>query len=403
VWRARAIARAGDVPRAIEALEAVADGRWGRTSVYARYLAALLLEDEDDLAAARRQFDRVARADGHPRYANPSLWYLGWTAWRAGDAAEARARFAELAARERANPIGRLRAVYWQARAAARLGDDEAAQAGYREVLGTYPLTYYGWLATHRLVGDVPPSRPAAFEPGPRAVKPAELARARILLEAGLRDEAAFELRLTARRARGLRDRVDVGRLLAEAGAYHHAQRLVVDRYYEDLARGVAPGHEPLWWLAWPIAFGPLVEALHPSDASIDPEVVSAVMREESGYRPDVTSPAGARGLLQIMPETGRRLAVELGLEGFDPYHLYRPRTNIRLGAFYLDQLTRRFDGRLVASVASYNAGPNAVARWIAEQPGLEDDEWTEAIPYSQTRGYVKRVMRSVHVYRALY
>jgi len=233
---------------------------------------------------------------------------------------------------------------------------------------------------------------------------PAEaLARARILLEAGLAEEAALELDRTAGRARSLRDRLEVARLLAGAGRYHRAQRLVVDRYHEDLARGVAPGHEELWWLAWPAAFGEVLAAARPPDAAIDRAVVSAVMREESGYRPEVTSPAGARGLLQIMPDTGRRLAAELGLGGFEPADLYLPRTNIRLGTFYLDQLMRQFDGRLVAAVASYNAGPHNVARWLVERPGLEDDEWVEAVPYSQTRSYVKRVMRSIHAYRMLH
>jgi len=403
VSRARAVARAGDVPRAIEDLLAVADGRWGRSSVYARYLAALLLEDEDDLARARVHFEKVAGERAHARYANPSLWSLGWTAWRSGRWEEARERMAELAERERASPIRRLRPLYWGARAAEKLGDAEAAAATWRAMAAEYPFTYYGWLARQRLAEAPPEAEPPHLEAGPRRVPAEALARARILLEAGLAEEAALELDRTAGRARSLRDRLEVARLLAGAGRYHRAQRLVVDRYHEDLARGVAPGHEELWWLAWPAAFGEVMAAARPPDAAIDRAVVSAVMREESGYRPEVTSPAGARGLLQIMPDTGRRLAAELGLGGFEPADLYLPRTNIRLGTFYLDQLMRQFDGRLVAAVASYNAGPHNVARWLVERPGLEDDEWVEAVPYSQTRSYVKRVMRSIHAYRMLH
>jgi soluble lytic murein transglycosylase len=196
---------------------------------------------------------------------------------------------------------------------------------------------------------------------------------------------------------------MELARLLADAGQFHLAQGLIVGAYQVTLARGVIPGLEELWWLAWPSAYASLIRELSPEGTSVDPALVSAVMREESSYRPAVTSPAGARGLLQIMPETGERLAAALRLPGFTPDDLYRPRTNIQLGAFYLDQLARQFDGRLEATVASYNAGPQAAARWSAEQPGLDDDEWVEAVPYSETREYVKRVLRSVHAYRELY
>jgi soluble lytic murein transglycosylase len=75
---------------------------------------------------------------------------------------------------------------------------------------------------------------------------------------------------------------------------------------------------------------------------------------------------------------------------------VFVPERNLDLGAFYLSQLVQRFEGRLSAAIASYNAGPEAVARWLAAAPAREDDEWVEAIPYDQTRGYVKRVLRSV-------
>ena len=113
-------------------------------------------------------------------------------------------------------------------------------------------------------------------------------------------------------------------------------------------------------------------------------------MREESGYRPAVVSTVGARGLLQIMPETGERLARDVGLPAFSAEDLFLPRINIRLGSTYLRQLLERFGGQKSAAIASYNAGPSAVARWL--DPSVEDDEWIEAIPYDQTRAYVKLV-----------
>jgi soluble lytic murein transglycosylase len=102
------------------------------------------------------------------------------------------------------------------------------------------------------------------------------------------------------------------------------------------------------------------------------------------------------------MRETGADLANRRGRKTFDPDELFDPRTNIELGSFYLGELTRRFPTRLSASIASYNAGPHVVVNWI-EKDERPDDEWVEAIPYSQTRSYVKRVLRSLQAYRLLY
>jgi soluble lytic murein transglycosylase len=126
-------------------------------------------------------------------------------------------------------------------------------------------------------------------------------------------------------------------------------------------------------------------------------------MREESGFRPEALSVVGARGLVQIMPETGRKLAQRLGAPSYSPDELFVPARNLELGAAYLAQLLARFDGRLPAAVASYNAGPEVVERWLAQNGALEDDAWIESIPYDQTRAYAKKVLRSVAVYQALY
>jgi soluble lytic murein transglycosylase len=136
---------------------------------------------------------------------------------------------------------------------------------------------------------------------------------------------------------------------------------------------------------------------------SVEPALVFAIMREESGYRAHVVSPSGARGLLQIMIPTGTRLAARMGHPGFSADDLFDPSTNIKLGAHYLGELKSRFEGRLSASIASYNAGPEAVARWLGPDAPQEDDVWVESIPYDQTRGYVRRVMRSLHAYKVLY
>ena len=223
----------------------------------------------------------------------------------------------------------------------------------------------------------------------------------RALLEAGLTEEAVAELRPLERQARTLNDRLEVAALYSAAGNDYRAERSLLDAYSVRLAQVPEPGQEALWWLAWPRPYADRVEAAGSRGA--EPDLVLAVMREESGYRPKVVSPVGARGLLQIMPETGSQLASQLGENPFDPDSLFEPETNIRFGAFYLAQLLEQFDGRTSAAVGSYNAGPHRVVVWLRERGDLEDDEWVEAIPFDQTRRYVRRVLRSLHAYRVLY
>jgi soluble lytic murein transglycosylase len=192
--------------------------------------------------------------------------------------------------------------------------------------------------------------------------------------------------------------------LLARVGDYHRANELVVTAYGDSLARGLQPGRESLWWLAWPPAYRATIAEVFPKDASIEPELVWAIMREESHYRVDARSAVGAMGLLQLMPTTAAQLAKENGMPNFVAEDLFTPRTNITLGSAYLDQLSTRFDGRMSAAIGSYNAGPRRVSSWLrGDAKELEDDIWVENIPYDQTRSYVKRVLRSLHVYKSFY
>jgi soluble lytic murein transglycosylase len=398
IEHARAIARGGDVPSAVKELESLARTLPAGQAERARYVAAILLEDESPPDRGRAHLEALAASAGDPTIRRDARWRLAWGAYRAERDEEALAGLARLEPLD-SEGVGRAQARYWRARVLERMGDDTSARDAYAALAAELPLSYYGWRAAARLGdGATPAASPPAPRDGQRRVRPRDLERVRILVEAGLRDEAKDELALLAQGGLALGDRLDLADLASDAGDLHRAQRLVADAYAEELARAPRPGLEELWWIAWPWAYP---EASEPG--AVAPEVVRAVMREESGYRPEVMSVVGARGLLQIMPETGQRLARDLGLPSFDPDDLFDPGVNLRLGTHYLGELSTRFQGRLSAAVGSYNAGPTAVERWIAERGSLEDDEWVEAIPYEQTRTYVKRVLRSVRAYEVLY
>jgi soluble lytic murein transglycosylase len=398
IQRARAVARAGRVAEGAGALEQLGRERRGDRAVEALYLAAVLWDGEHESARSRDLFEQVIRRQPRSEFAASARWSLGWSAYREGRLDEAVSQFTALS-RSDPDPISALRPRYWRIRA---LEDQGAAGTRdlYSELAREFPFTYYGWLALRRAGAPVA-AKPPALAPGHRSLRPEQLARPRILLEAGLVPEAREELALLFGQARGLEDRLAIAELCADANDFNNAQRVVVDAYAVDLARGPAPEDVELWWHAWPAPWE--AELQHATRSGTPPrELVYSIMREESSYRPDVISVSGARGLLQLMPETATRVARSVQLASFDPDDLFRPGVNIELGSAYLGQLLDRFGGNEAAAIGSYNAGPEAVARW---QPGegTPEDVWIEQIPYDQTRAYVKRVLRSLHVYRVLY
>ncbi len=400
-WHARSLARSGRILPAIRALEAIGEARDPEYGAWAMYLAGTLLEDRGKTARAISLYEQVAKQDGSRR-ALDALWRVGWLAYRDGDHDRARKVFVELAARS--EPLEALRPRYWAARSAEAAGATPRARAEYQELATGYPLSYYGWRATERLGRGPSIAGSGRLAAGSSQVSVDDLHRVEALLVANLRDFAQEELVPIGSRARGLEDRKSVGRLYWLAGDFHRAQRLVVDAYEESLSEGVQADNRVLWQLSWPAAYQEIVRDVFPRNAVIAPELVWAIMREESGYRPWITSSAGARGLLQIMPETGEQLAKRNGLADFDPNDLYTPEVNIQLGAAYLDELSRRFPDRLSAAIGSYNAGPRAVSSWlVGDRANRDDDVWVEDIPYKQTRSYVKRVLRSLHVYQSFY
>jgi len=166
----------------------------------------------------------------------------------------------------------------------------------------------------------------------------------------------------------------------------------------EVLERGVADVPAAFWELAYPQGLLPAIQAA--TTNGVDSYLIAAVIREESVYNPGAISPVGALGLMQVMPQTGRMIAEKLGGESFSRERLFNPHYNIRLGSWYLGHLAEQFDHNPVYMVAAYNAGPDVVAKWVRQFGGGETDEFIEAIPYTETRLYVKRVLRSHREYR---
>jgi soluble lytic murein transglycosylase len=242
---------------------------------------------------------------------------------------------------------------------------------------------------------SVPSSAPAAF---PRVASvDSALRRVLLLRRFGMSPEAQMENDRLYREAAA-----DSGaRLLATAVAFSGT---------DQAARAIALGRTALvrfgstpnvLRLLYPVAARDTIVA-ESRRAGLDPALVAALIRQESSFNPRATSPAGARGLMQVMPAVGQSIAPAAGISSWNPALLYDPGINIEIGIRHLGPLLRS-QPDVARSLAAYNAGGSRVTRWSAKRGADDPEIFTERIPFPETRDYVKSVLRNREFYRALY
>ncbi len=136
---------------------------------------------------------------------------------------------------------------------------------------------------------------------------------------------------------------------------------------------------------------------------NIDPHLVAAVISVESSFDEKASSPKGARGLMQIMPDTGSWIASKLDLEDYDDSMLYDPSVNIRMGTWLLNSLSKEFDYELETVLAAYNAGSGTVSKWLKDESCSRDGRTLDYIAYKETAAYVDKVINKRDLYRSKY
>ena len=189
--------------------------------------------------------------------------------------------------------------------------------------------------------------------------------------------------------------------LYARAGDFRNAHALVRTDLRALLRRPASGLALRAASLAYPLAFRDEI-VRSSKNANLPPDLLQALMREESALDPKALSSTGALGLTQVMPATARVVARRLNLRGFQPARLLEPEISIRIGGAYLGELYAKFQHPALA-LASYNAGPGAVGGWVKARGTLPLDAFVEEIPLDETRGYVKRCLRSFAAYQYLY
>ncbi|MDQ3037598.1 MAG: transglycosylase SLT domain-containing protein, partial [Myxococcota bacterium] len=399
---ARALSRAGDDAGAIRAYQRlVRRAPESQEAAEAEYLAAWL-GIRLGRGSARRAMHRFVdgpRAQRVPSLAREARWQIAFDAFRRGRHREAAELFAA-SAREHADPLVRGRGTYWRGRALSEAGDRAGAIAAYRAALHVSPLHWYALLARQRLVelGEDPGS-PFAHEAREETWSPSRIelpASITLLFELGLDRDARARMRSSERALRAGADLRAMVQEYERIGDHERAYRMTA-RHDDELSRPALRGEAWAWRAAYPRAFEDAVTSAARAQ-SLEPELLWAIMRQESAYAPEAVSYADAIGLLQLLPSTASRIAQGLGVE-LQREMLFDPVWNTRLAATYVRRLVAAHGVPLC--FAAFNAGGHRVDEWLARSGEVELDRFVEEIPFDQTRGYIRRV--TSHLARYLY
>jgi soluble lytic murein transglycosylase len=352
--------------------------------------------------------DQPAAASSH--------WRVAWAAYirRKRDAREL---LREHLQRYPGHPTASA-ALYFLGRLAETDADYAAARAFYTKLAGQFPNYYYGLLARERMkqaqIGVARPSdktakflRPIEFPPHkpgvasqPDAETALRIARARLLVAAGLSDLAQAELRFGARN--GSQPYLLAMELARTAKTPHEQLHNMKSAAPDYLSLSLEDAPPAFWKLLFPLPYEKdLVRSA--KQQNLDPFMMAALIRQESEFDPQALSAKHAYGLTQVEPATGRALARRAGIKHFSNRSLFEPAINLTLGSYYLRALLDQWGGKWEETLASYNAGKSRVNDWITWNQYLEAAEFVESIPFTETREYVEAVMRNAAVYRELY
>ncbi|MFV3075721.1 lytic transglycosylase domain-containing protein [Niveispirillum fermenti] len=345
----------------------------------------------------KRAYDVVAAHAAKDGLAFAQAEFLaGWLALRRLDKPEAALKHFEALFRGTSSPLSKSRGAYWAGRALAEMGDRQRSTQWFQTAT-SYGGTFYGLLASDHLdlpAGSTLPAQPEVTDDHRKAFERQEMVRVVELLtriEGADSDRVALFLRKLT---------VD-----ARTGENY---RLIGDLANRIKRPDLAVITSRAAWQDGFVLAGegfPLLPGKPPSRP--EAALIHGIIRQESNFKTDAVSSAGARGLMQVMPATAGGVAKQQGLKRHTADRLLTdPRHNVEIGSIYLADMIDRFGGSYVLAIAAYNAGPGRVNGWLRafgdpRGNGVDVIDWIETMPIYETRNYVQRVLENIHLYRA--
>ncbi|MEM7727259.1 MAG: transglycosylase SLT domain-containing protein [Cyanobacteria bacterium P01_A01_bin.45] len=311
------------------------------------------------------------------------------------------------------NHILAPRAGFWVGKWATRLGREEEAKRAYGYVLGNFPYSYYAWRSGSVLgldVGDFNTVRKMRPQVGifRRSVPPAgsETFKELYILaqdkDAWQQWETEFQNKLQP----SVSQQFTEGLIQLARDNYlsgiDKVAKLEDREKPEEKAQFQALSKQEMYWKArYPFPYFPEIQKWSKAN-DINPFMVVALIRQESRFQPEIRSTVGATGLMQVMPATANWILPQIKADKED-IKLTNPDDNIRLGTWYLDHTHEQYQGNSMLAIASYNAGPGNVSKWLRTLPRDDPDQFVKQIPFNETKNYVRQVFGNYWNYTRLY
>ncbi|MCC6277432.1 MAG: lytic transglycosylase domain-containing protein, partial [Oligoflexia bacterium] len=269
-----------------------------------------------------------------------------------------------------------------------------------QELMARFPLTYYGLIAHDEIQKRLPQFEQPRSRLGKilfSAVEQLKMDRAKLLIGAGLIDEAGEELAPLSDRELTPDESLYLAQYFAQALKYTRAFGLLNQAFDRDPAKRLDPVVKQIF----PKEFWELISD-DKRRGNVDPYLIVSLMKQESAFDPNALSRSQAVGLMQMILPTAEEVKKELGAKVELPRDLYDPSINIRFCSYYLEKLIKKFDGSVPLALAAYNAGPTRIGRFLSSIQNIRET-WVDELPLSETSFYVKSILKNYLMYRTLY
>ena len=390
---------------------------WSALADDALYDLGWVQENEKQYDKAIASYRRLTARYTHSNWLPRAYWRIGWIQYRNGQYTECIETFTTLMKGFPSDSFAKA-AHFWIGKSYERQHRLKAAETTYSEMAKTSYWYYSGVARAHlkRLQSKldipvrqeilaIPRARVTLNSPAWKNIGSKKTPRVQQLMRLKLFEDALTELQGDIERDNSTRQDnyynliLCLEKLKRFQQAHGYADRLSNFRSLrgKDNALPIE-----LYRFLYPLYYADLLQK-HTTAYEIDPLFVAAMIREESRYNADIVSYAGAVGLMQIMPATGRELAGRLKIPRFSKKMLYNPDINIQMGSWYMKSLMNQFDNNHALVAGAYNGGPGRMRRWIKAKQIPDLDEFIEDIGIDQTRRHIKKVIDSYLIYQQLY
>ena len=401
----------------------VNDHKNSQWTAKSHFLMGKVYEDIEKYEKAVESYQALADQDAQSIYAQKAAWNIGWSYYKREQYNKAFGQFENTA---KTFPQGRYieKILFWMAKVAEKTKGEESAQKIYQNISHRFPFTYYGLQANEKLIRQGIKSAsnitfmsgrlfkplaqindiPETLSQGLTKFEQFHFMRANEMAIMGFYKNATLEIsRIESSIKHTQSNAMWLSIMYNRVNAYTKAFRVLTRQKNRMTKNREKELPIEFWENYFPSAYSASIDSWA-TKYQVDPLLVKSVIRQESMYDSQALSPAGAMGLMQIMPKTGQKIWYQLnGNKGYDKGVLFEPETNIQMGIKYIEGLRKKYGDYDPYILICYNAGPHVLENWLRRFKHIKDnDVFIESIPYLETRNYIKRVMRNYGIYKLL-